>query len=929
MVLSWNEIRKRAVEFSHSWADAARENADKQTFWNEFFNVFGVPRRRVASFEAPVERLGDRRGSIDLFWKGTLLVEHKSLGKDLDAAYMQATDYFEGLQDDELPKYVIVSDFAKMRFYDLDEKINVEFAIADLHKKVHLFGFIAGYEKQVIEEEDPVNIAAAELMGELHDKLKKVGYADHELELLLVRLLFCVFADDTGIFDSAHFFHYIKLRTKEDGSDLGSQIGAIFQILDTPLEKRSQATDEELAKLPYVNGSLFEEVIPLAFFDSSMRDALLKCCEFDWNEISPAIFGSLFQSVMDAEKRRNIGAHYTSEQNILKLVRSLFLDDLYAEYNRVKGSAHHLKQFHEKLARLKFFDPACGCGNFLIISYREIRKLELEVLKTLYKPHGKMTQGELDISELSKIDVDSMVGIEIEEFPAKIAEVAMWLMDHQMNMRLAEAFGMYYARIPLRKSAKIIHGNALRLDWKAIVPSEQVSYILGNPPFIGKQHRSVEQNQDMDIIFNGVQGAGVLDYVCAWYMKAAAYMQQTKIKAAFVSTNSIAQGEQVGILWQTLFQQYHIKILFSHRPFAWTSEARGKAHVYVVIIGFAAFDEEKKAIYEYEKPTAAPHLVFVENINPYLVDSGDFVIVKRTRPLCKVPEIRFGNMPNDGGHLLMTDEEKNALVSTEPSSAQFIRPLVSAKEYLNNEKRWCVWLVDARPEEIRAHPEILDRVEKVRHYRLQSTRKQTTELAKTPALFGEIRQPESNYMLIPLVSSENRQYIPFGYFDERTIVNNSCACVPDANLYHFGVLCSHMHMVWMRYVCGRLKGDYRYSNEIVYNNFPWPESPTTAQMEKVEACAEAVLTVRKEYPAASLADMYNPLTMPAQLLGAHQNLDRAVDACYRKQGFENDIKRIEYLFDLYVKYSMPFEAIAKKNKKRSTAPLPSSAHETY
>ncbi len=545
MALSWNEIKDRALKFTNEWKDERRERAEKDTFWNDFFNVFGITRRRLATFEEPVKKLNNHQGFIDLFWKGTLLVEHKSKGRDLDAAFEQATDYFHGIKEHELPKYVLVSDFDRFKLYDLEEGETHEFPLAEFHKNIKLFGFIAGYQKKSFKEEDPVNIKAAELMGKLHDQLEESGYEGHPLELFLVRLLFALFADDTGIFEKDTFKEFIDVKTNTDGSDIGAWLAQFFQTLNTPKGKRLKNLDEHLDAFPYVNGKLFEEPLPISAFNSRMREILLECSSLNWGKISPAIFGSMFQSAMNPQERRNLGAHYTSEKNILKLIKPLFLDGLWEEFEKVKGNSKKLKEFHQRLGTLKFLDPACGCGNFLIITYRELRLLELEVLKKLY---GK--QQVLGIDQILQINVNQFYGIEYDEFPARIAEVALWLMDHQMNLLVSEEFGQYYARLPLRQSATIVNGNALRTDWESVVPKTELSYILGNPPFYGKQYQTKEQKEDMSLIFKGVKGAGVLDYVTAWYLKAANYIQNTKVTVAFVSTNSIAQGEQTGSLRQ-------------------------------------------------------------------------------------------------------------------------------------------------------------------------------------------------------------------------------------------------------------------------------------------------------------------------------------------------------------------------------------------
>ncbi|HEY0070107.1 MAG TPA: DNA methyltransferase [Chloroflexia bacterium] len=912
MALSWNDIRTRALKFSQDWQSARREVADKQTFYNEFFNIFGITRRRIASFEEAVKKLTRRTGYIDLLWKGMLLVEHKTAGENLDSAYAQALDYFHGLKEEELPQYILVSDFQRFRLYDLETDASYDFTLAELHNKVELFGFIAGYKKREFKDQDPVNIEASELMGKLHDALKEGGYTGHDLELFLVRLLFCLFADDTGIFekDSLHF--YLEDRTREDGSDLGPQLAKLFQTLNTPTDKRSPRLDEALAQFPYVNGSLFDDRLPIPDFDAKMRASLIRACYFDWGGISPAIFGSLFQSVMDKVKRRGTGAHYTTEKNIMKILGPLFLDALHAEFATVKHNRNRLLEFHNKLASLTFLDPACGSGNFLILAYRELRLLEIEVLRTLYP-----SQLTLDVAVFSRINVDAFYGIEIEEFPARITQVALWLMDHQMNLRLSEAFGQYYVRIPLTVTAHIHNDNALRLDWETVVPKERLSYILGNPPFVAKHLMTDEQGADIDTVFYGVNGAGVLDYVAAWYLKAAQYIQGTAIVCAFVSTNSISQGEQVSVLWQELFNRYRIKIHFAHRTFAWASEARGAAVVHCVIVGFANFDTRPKLLYEYKTPKSEAHEVVVSNISPYLVEAEDFVISKRSTPLANVPSIIFGSKPVDNGNLLFTDEEKAAFLALEPEASAFMRPLVSNKEYLYGENRWCLWLKDVDPAILRKLPRVLERVEAIKEFRLRSKKIPTKQAASLPTLFTEIRQPNSNFIVIPLHTSEERRYVPFGFFTPEYIVHNSCSFVPNASFYHFGVLSSAMHMAWLRAVCGRIKSDFRYSNTLVYNNFPWPQ-PTPVQGKSIEAAAHGVLDARAQFPGSTPADLYDPLVMPLSLLKAHQILDRAVDAAYRRQSFDSERHRLEYLFALYQQLTAPLthEAAPQRRSRK-------------
>jgi len=962
MPLSWNEIKSRALQFTQEWKDEVSEDAEAKSFWDDFFNVFGISRRRVATFEhtvtssslAPEGRGPGVRGFIDLLWKGVILIEHKSRGKDLEKAYKQAKDYFPGLTEKELPRYILVSDFERFKLYDLEDNQQYEFKLSGLVDHVHLFGFIAGYQKRTYKEQDPVNIEAAELMGRLHDKLKDIGYEGHALELYLVRLVFLLFADDTNIFEKGIFYDYLDLTTEEDGSDLAATLAQLFEVLNTPKEKRLRNINESLNAFPYVNGKLFEEHLPTAAFDSQMRKILMDCCLLDWGKISPAIFGSLFQSVMDAKARRNLGAHYTSEKNILKLIKPLFLDELYTEYNGIKDSKAKLQKFHDKISSLRFLDPACGCGNFLIIAYRELRLLEIEIIKQRLKLEGYreevLREAKMDVGYLVQCDVDKFYGIEYEEFPAQIAQVAMWLADHQMNQLVSNTFGEYYVRLPLRKSATIKHGNALRTDWQSLIdplPFEKgqpkYDYILGNPPFIGHQWRNEDQMKDMEMVFGDAKRAGRLDYVSAWYIQAAKYMKEYNLldqaeytsieqslrrtliqesnvqqtKTAFVSTNSIVMGEQVSILWKELILNYNIKIHFAHRTFSWRNEARGNAAVHVVIIGFANFDTDSKFIFEYQDIRREPHEIKVKNINPYLAEAKDIFIESRGKPIHSFPEMIKGSQPTDGGHLLLTDEEASELISKNIEHAKWIKPFYGAYEFINNKPRYCLWLKDIPPSELKAMPLILERVEKVKISRLESPTPSVKTFAKFPHLFTQDRQPTTNYLVIPEVSSINREYIPIGFLTANEICSNKLQVISNASFYLVGVMQSSMHMVWTRYVCGRMKSDYSYSPQ-VYHNFPFPENPNEKQVQAVEAAAQNVLDARAQFPNASLADLYDPNTMPPVLVKAHQALDKAVDLCYRPQPFINETKRIEFLFELYDKYTRGMfkpESARKKIKR--------------
>lgn len=909
MPLSWNEIKSRSLAFSKEWENEISEDAEAKSFWDGFFHIFGISRKRVASFEEPVKKLGDKQGFIDLFWKGVLLVEHKSRGKNLDRAFTQAMDYFPGITERDLPKYVLVSDFERFRLFDLEENEQYEFELKDLHKNVRLFGFIAGYQTHKIQDQDPVNIKAAERMGKLHDQMKAVGYEGHPLELYLVRLLFCLFAEDTGIFERQQLQEYFEQRTNEDGSDLAHHLNTLFQVLNTPEQKRLKNLDEQLAAFPYVNGKLFEEMLPTASFDSAMRQSLLDCCALDWSRISPAIFGSLFQSIMNKEARRNLGAHYTSEKNILKLIKPLFLDGLWEEFEKIKSNKNKLYEFHGKLRTLKFLDPACGCGNFLVIAYRELRILELAVLRA----SKDSKQQSFDVHSLIQLDVDQFFGIEIEEFPAQIAQVALWLMDHQMNLQVSEEFGLYFARIPLRASSTIVCANALRLDWNDVVPAAQLSYIMGNPPFIGKKEQDDAQKKDFDFVVGKIEGSGLLDFVAAWYVNAAKMIQGTKIRSAFVSTNSITQGEQVGVLWSWMLA-HGMKIFFAHRTFQWNNEAKGKAAVHCVIIGFSAEDVAPKWLFEYVDIKGEAHLIQVKNINPYLVDAPDITIPKKSNPICNVPEINKGSEATDFGHLFLSSEEKTYFIENNPLSSKWIKRVLGADEFINNENRYCLWLTGISPEELKSMPLVMERISKVREARLGSGKARTREWAAQPSLFSENRQPKTRYLAIPKVSSEKRNYLPIGYLNSDSIATGSLQVIPSADLYHFAVLSSVMHMSWMRQVCGRMKSDYQYSNSIVYNNFPWPENPSEKQKQAIETAAQSVLDARLQFPDSSLADLYDPLTMPPVLLKAHQTLDKAVDAAYGKTGFKTEAERVAFLFELYQKYTslLPVEKAKKK-----------------
>lgn len=927
MRLNWNEIRVRAAQFAKDWADASYEKGETQSFYNDFFEVFGVKRRRVAVYEQQVKKLNDKQGFIDLFWPSVLLIEQKSAGRDLTKARQQADEYCLGVKDNEFPRYILLSDFQTFELYDLEEGIEAKFSLADLPKNVEKLGFIIGVQKRSFQDQDPVNIAASELMGRVHDALEESGYVGHDLEQFLVRLLFCLFADDTGIFEPRGIFEtLIKDRTAEDGSDLGQWISQLFDVLNTPEEKRYKTLDEDLAAFPYINGDLFKDRLPIPAFDAEMRKVLIEACEFSWDAISPAIFGSLFQSVMNKDERRKAGAHYTNEKNIMKVIEPLFLDELREELETLKARKtkrdEMLRAFQQKLGSLTFFDPACGCGNFLIIAYRELRQLELETLIALRKDE----QLTLDATAMSVVDVDQFFGIEIGEFAARIAEVAMWMIDHIMNNRLSLEFGLTYVRIPLRKSPHIIVDNALQANWDDVLAPEDCSYILGNPPFVGHQWRTKSQQEDMRRIWGNDGQVNRLDYVTCWFKKGLNYADRNRnIDIAFVSTNSITQGEQCGILWPALFAG-GLSIRFAHRTFQWNSEARGTAAVHCVITGLTFRKEADRRIFEYNHVRGDAHETSVRQINGYLIDGPQYAVPARSKPPAGRLKMHKGSQPTDGArlkkpsggylkfsNLILEESDRQALLAEDPSAAKWLRPYVGGDELISGNWRWCLWLKDADPKEIKASKPIQERLERVKSGRLQSPTPSVQEFAKYPTLFTQDRQPDSDYLALPEVSSETREYIPMAVLPPTVIASNKLQIITDAPLYYFGILTSAMHMAWMRTVGGRLKSDYSYSPSI-YNSFPWP-TMTPKQQATIEALAQDVLDARASFKDTELDVLYDQDSMPPKLRKAHLALDKAVDRLYRRKGFAFERERVEHLFQLYEAKSAPIEAAAKTKKR--------------
>ncbi|MDE2871373.1 MAG: N-6 DNA methylase [Gemmatimonadota bacterium] len=926
MRLSWNEVRVRAASFAEEWREAAYEKGETQSFYNEFFEVFDVRRRSVARYEEHVAKLDNRSGFIDLFWPGVLIVEQKSAGRDLGKAYGQAGEYFDALPERDRPRYILVSDFQTFELHDLDERETVSFSLADLPGHVEEFGFILGVQRRRFRDQDPVNIEAAELVGRLHDALDAAGYRGHDLERFLVRTVFCLFADDTGIFEPRDILYdFLESRTRPDGIDLGPMLAQLFQVLNTPESRRTATLDEEMARFPYVNGDLFDEPLRIPAFDASMRKKLLDTCRFDWSNISPAIFGALFQSVMEPAERRKQGAHYTTEKNILKVIGPLFLDDLRAEFERLKARKDSrrradLRRFQEKLGRMTFFDPACGCGNFLIIAYRELRELEIQVLKELHRKDER--QLDALAAELSLVNVDQFHGIEIGEFPVRIAETAMWMMDHIMNNRLSLEFGQTYTRIPLETSPHIVHGDALEMDWADLLPSERCSFVFGNPPFGGSKFQTKAQRAQVRTIAALGGTGGTLDYVTAWFIKAGGYVNGSSTRIGFVATNSITQGEQVAQLWPILFDRCGLEIAFAHRTFAWGSDARGKAHVHVVIIGLDGREgvPGRKRLFSYPDIDGDPEETRHAVLSPYLFDAGGLAdphltVREESAPVNGLPKLISGCQPIDNGQYIFSSEQaRDEFLSAEPAAERFIRPYASGLDYLKNRTRWILALHDAPPNVLAGMPKVRERIARVREFRSRSKRKQTLMLADYPTRYNVSVIPTAPFLVIPEVSSERRDYVPIGWLEPPIVPSNKLRILADATLPQFAILTSAMHMAWLRHIGGRLKSDYSYGIGMVYNTFPMPTR--WANNDMLDSLAQALLDARAGHPDATLADLYDPDLMPPGLRRAHRALDRAVDRLYRSRGFASERERAEHLFMLYEKMRAPLGVGVRKLKRR-------------
>ena len=895
------EIKKQAKEFANFWADKGYEKGQSQVFWLTLLNkILCVDNpEQYISFEDKV--MLDHTSFIDGYISAThVLIEQKSRDRDLRKAirqadgtlltpFQQAKRYSADLPYSKRPRWIITCNFQEFLIYDM-EKPNGEpesILLKNLPKEYYRLQFIVNSQNENIKKEMEISIKAGEIVGILYDALLKQYNEKDEQELkslneLCVRLVFCLYAEDSGLFGEKLAFHnYLQgFQVK----DTRRALIDLFKVLDTKIEDRDKYLDDELAKFPYVNGGLFaNENIIIPHLTDEIIDILLhKASEnFDWSEISPTIFGAVFESTLNPETRRSGGMHYTSIENIHKVIDPLFLDNLKDELEKIKEikvektRKQQLEAFRNKLSTLTFLDPACGSGNFLTETYISLRRLENEAL--IAQTRG---QTMIDLGDVIKVSIGQFYGIEINDFAVTVAKTALWISESQMMKETEEIVNQQLEFFPLKSYANIVEGNALRIDWNDVISKQKLSYIMGNPPFVGGMMMSREQKQDITAVVGDVKGVGELDFVSGWYYKATDYIKGTSIEVAFVSTNSICQGQQAVTMWKPLFEK-GIKIQFAYRTFVWDSEAQQKARVHCVIVGFSFVNRKSKIIYDNDRAR------IVSNINSYLMDAENIFIDSKSKPICNVPPMNFGNMPRDGGGFILTNEEKEELIKKEPLSAKWMHPYIGAEEFINNKSRWCLWLVGANPHELKQCPTVMKRIELVKDFRLKSKAESTRKFASTPMIFAQITQPSNvNYIIVPRVSSEKRRYIPIGFISKDTIASDAVQIIPNAGLYHFGILTSNVHMAWMRALAGRLEMRYRYSKDIVYNNFPWP-NPTKEQQAKIEKTAQSILTAREKYKDCSLADLYDEVTMPPELRKAHQLNDKAVMEVY---GFWGKVK---------------------------------------
>lgn len=902
--ISKRTIRERAIKFSSDHANDRSEAAERQLFWNDFFlSVFGVSIKSVGQFEMAATRLSTgNRGWIDLLVPGEMAVEHKSAGEDLSKAMDQLFDYLDSLQDAAKPWLLVACDFQNFYWHNLRDRTQGRFTLAELSQNVDVFWWLAGHRSDVIfENEEAANLKATSYMAKIHDAVLASGYDPHALREWLTRILFCLFADDTEVWDRKAFGLYLFLHTNADGSDLGPTLAYIFQILNTPEESRANNLDEDLASFTYINGDLFANNLPIPSCDEATREALLDACKFNWSAISPAIFGSMFQNVMTPSERRQLGAHYTTEENIMRTIRPLFLDELEAELEGIKvsnssQSRANLNGFQNKLASLSFIDPACGCGNFLVIAYREIRRLELEVLRKLAIANKLGVKQVMDVAHLLKVNVGQFYGIEIEEFPARIARTALYLMDHKENLDVSKEFGQYFARFPIPSSPHIAIANALRIDWNEVLPAEDVDYIVGNPPFVGQANRSDEQTRDLEMVWGSAYN-GYLDYVTGWYIKAIEYVGEREVGIAFVSTSSICQGEPVAALWGPVLGA-GFEIAFAYQPYMWKSEAQGGAAVHVVIVGISTSHKALHSLYTIDNSDEF-QVSSVSNINPYLTAGPTVLVRPRSRPLIpNLPTIRRGSMVSDGGNLLVSKEEYPA-VASDPVASKYLRKFIGARELLHGEERWCLWMPDLDPRDVRLSPILRERIEAVREMRLAGANDEIRGMANRPAEFLRNKQPLTNYLAIPRHVSENRRYFPVGYFDASVISGDHNFVAEDPDGILFALLSSSMFITWLRAVGGKLTNRLRFSNTLVWNTFPFPMIEANDRI-RLTLATDAVLQARSAYSSASLADLYDPNSMPSILFNAHEALDLLIDSLFgiRKKG-ASEGERLKVLLEHY------------------------------
>ena len=889
--------REAARQFFYKWNGKGKEDEDARSYWIDILqDVLGMEHvtDRV-DFEKKVLGADGNTKRIDIYIPEThVLIEQKSLGIPLDkpqaghdgmTPYEQAKMYDNDLPFDEKARWIVISNFAEIWIYDMNQKKPelVKIQLTDLQSKYHMLDFLMNKEAKKISEEMELSLKAGELVGKIHDRfLEKYHdpmavHTQRSLNILCVRLVFCLYAEDAGLFGAKDAFsHYIA---QYEPKDIRRALIDLFKVLDAPSEERPDMyLSDELAAFPYVNGGLFQdENIVIPQITDELKEILLESSHFDWSRISPTIFGAVFESTLNPETRRSGGMHYTSIENIHKVIDPLFLDELKAELAQIKTilvpaeKTKKLKQYQQKLAGLTFLDPACGSGNFLTETYVSLRRLENEVLLELHK--GQVMFASEETSPI-QVSISQFYGIEINDFAVTVAKTALWIAESQMMKETEDVVLMSLDFLPLKTNANIIEGNALLINWERIIAKDRLSYIMGNPPFVGGMYMSPAQKDDITAVMQGFKSVGELDYVAGWYKKAADYMRDTSIHSAFVSTNSICQGQQATTLWGKLIE-YGLVINYAHQTFIWDSEASIKAHVHCIIVGFSYQKGDQAYLYD-----AAGNCSIVSNINQYLTNGPTAIIDSRSTPICDVPPIRFGSMPRDGGGFILSEEEKTELIRKEPLSEQWIHLYLGAEEFLNNKKRYCLWLVGANPADIAKCPTVKERIQAVREFRLASKAAGTRKFAETPSLFCQIAQPtEGQYIPVPKTSSGRRRYIPLGFLDCSVIASDLLFLIPDADLFHFGVLESNVHMAWMRTVCGRLKSDYRYSKDIVYNNFPWP-SPTEEQKQIIETTARGILEARKIYPNASLAELYDETTMPPELIKAHKANDLAVMKAY-------------------------------------------------